>query len=129
MLTIVDYSEKAIAVIGTERGNAEQLQAMKAMKGKWNRGLTCGQGWVFSKRKNGEEVTKWVAMWNAAHPADAQPSAPQTPAPPKPQPTPAPQPSPEPTPQQPQPQAIKQAPAAVVIPMVDDADELEGAPF
>lgn len=120
MLTIVDYSEKAIAVIGTERGNAEQLQAMKAMKGKWNRGLTCGQGWVFSKRKNGEEVTKWVAMWNAAHPADAQP---QTPAPPKPQPTPAP--SPEPTPQ-----AVEQ-PAKVSIPLAEDAlmSELEGAPF
>jgi hypothetical protein len=126
MLTIVDYSEKAIAVIGTEKGNAEQLQAMKAMKGKWNRGLTCGQGWVFSKRKNGEEVTKWVAMWNAAHPAN---SAPQTPAPPKPQP--APQPSPEPTPQaveQPaQAQTIAPAPATISIPIIED--ELEGAPF
>ena len=125
MLTIVDYSEKAIAVIGTERGNAEQLQAMKAMKGKWNRGLTCGAGWVFSKRKNGEEVTKWVAMWNAAHPASAQP---QTPAPPKPQPTPAP--SPEPTPQaveQPAPQTITPAPATISIPIIED--ELEGAPF
>jgi hypothetical protein len=124
MLQIVDYSERAIAVIGTEKGNAEQLQAMKAMKGKWNRGLTCGQGWVFSKRKNGEEVTKWVAMWNAAHPANAQP---QTPAPPKPQP--APQPSPEPTPQaveQPA-QAQTIAPATISIPIIED--ELEGAPF
>lgn len=128
MLQIIDYSEKAIAVIGTERGNAEQLQAMKAMKGKWNRGLTCGQGWVFSKRKNGEEVTKWVAMWNAAHPADTQPQ----PSAPKPQPTPAPAPasSPEPTPQaveQPAPQTIAQAPATISIPIIED--ELEGAPF
>lgn len=124
MLTIVDYSEKAIAVIGTEKGNAEQLQAMKAMKGKWNRGLTCGQGWVFSKRKNGEEVTKWVAMWNAAHPADAQP---QTPAPPKPQPKPAPSPQPQPR-TEPTPQAVEQpAPATISIPIIED--ELEGAPF
>lgn len=113
MLQVIDYSERAIAVIGTERGNAEQLQAMKAMKGKWNRGLTCGQGWVFSKRKNGEEVAKWVAQYNATHTdAPSAPVQPQTPAP-----------------VQPAPQTIKQAPAAVVIPMVDDADELEGAPF
>jgi hypothetical protein len=71
MLQIIDYSEKAIAVIGTERGNIEQLTAMKSMKGKWNRGLTCGAGWVFSKRKSGEQVTKWVAQYNASHPAQA----------------------------------------------------------
>lgn len=69
MLQIIDYSEKAIAVIGTERGNIEQLTAMKFMKGKWNRGLSCGAGWVFSKRKSGEQVTMWVAQYNAAHPA------------------------------------------------------------
>lgn len=123
MLTIVDYSEKAIAVIGTERGNNEQLQAMKAMKGKWNRGLTCGAGWVFSKRKNGAEVAEWVLRYNAAHPADA----PQIPAPPKQQPTPAP--APQPSPEQ-TPQAVEQ-PAKVSIPIAEDAlmSELEGAPF
>lgn len=68
MLQVIDYSEKAIAVIGTERGNIEQLTAMKFMKGKWNRGLSCGAGWVFSKRKSGEQVTQWVAQYNAAHP-------------------------------------------------------------
>lgn len=69
MLQIIDYSQKAIAVVGTERGNIEQLQAMKAMKGKWNRGLTCGAGWVFSKRKYGAAVSAWVLRYNAAHPA------------------------------------------------------------
>ena len=69
MLQIIDYSEKAIAVIGTERGNIEQLTAMKSMKGKWNRGLTCGAGWVFSKRKSGAAVAAWVLRYNAAHPA------------------------------------------------------------
>ena len=68
MLQVIDYSEKAIAVIGTERGNIEQLTAMKFMKGKWNRGLSCGAGWIFSKRKSGEQVAKWVAQYNAAHP-------------------------------------------------------------
>jgi hypothetical protein len=125
MLQIVDYSERAIAVIGTEKGNQEQISALKSMKGKYNPSLRCGKGWVFSKAKNGEQVKAWVAMWNAAHPANAQP---QTPAPtPKPQPTPAPAPqsSPEPTPQ-----AVEQ-PAKVSIPLAEDAlmSELEGAPF
>ena len=132
MLQVIDYSERAIAVIGTEKGNQEQITALKGMKGKYNPSLRCGKGWVFSKAKNGEQVKAWVAMWNAAH-ADAQPSAPvqpQTPAPPKPQPTPAPSPQPQSCPEPtPQPQTINQAPKAVVIPMVDDADELEGAPF
>lgn len=116
MLQIIDYSAKAIAVIGTTREDKATIADMKAMKGKYNRGLKCGAGWVFSKAKNGEQVTAWVAKWNAAHP-DSAPVQPQTPAPA------------QPAPQQPQPQTIKQAPAAVVIPMVDDADELEGAPF
>jgi hypothetical protein len=124
MLQIIDYSERAIAVIGTEKGNQEQITALKGMKGKYNPSLRCGKGWVFSKAKNGEQVKAWVAMWNAAHPANAQP---QTPAPPKPQP--APQPSPEPTPQaveQPA-QAQTIAPATISIPIIED--ELEGAPF
>ena len=36
MLQVIDYSEKAIAVIGTERGNVEQIAAMKVLKGKYN---------------------------------------------------------------------------------------------
>jgi hypothetical protein len=109
MLQIIDYSERAIAVIGTEKGNQEQITALKGMKGKYNPSLRCGKGWVFSKAKNGEQVKAWVAMWNAAHPANAQP---QTPAPPKPQPA---------------PQTIQPAPATISIPIIED--ELEGAPF
>lgn len=114
MLQVIDYSERAIAVIGTTREDKATIADMKAMKGKYNRCLTCGAGWVFSKAKSGEQVTQYVAKWNAAH-ADAQPSAPVQPQ--------------TPAPVQPAPQTIKQAPASVVIPMVDDADELEGAPF
>jgi hypothetical protein len=125
MLQIIDYSEKAIAVIGTEKGNQEQITALKGMKGKYNPSLRCGKGWVFSKAKNGEQVTAWVAQWNAAHPANAQPQIPA----PTPKPQPAPQPSPEPTPQaveQPA-QAQTIAPATISIPIIED--ELEGAPF
>ena len=116
MLQIIDYSAKAIAVIGTTREDKATIADMKAMKGKYNPSLRCGKGWVFSKAKNGAEVAEWVLKYNAAHP-DSAPVQPQTTAPV------------QPAPQQPQPQTIKQAPAAVVIPMVDDADELEGAPF
>lgn len=125
MLQVIEYSERCVAVIGTSKDNMEQRAAMKSMKGKWNPNLkNVGGGWVFSKAKNGAEVAEWVLRYNAAHP-DSAPVQPQTPAPVQP----APKASPEPTPQQPQPQTIAQAPAAVVIPMVDDTDELEGAPF
>lgn len=109
MLQVIEYSERCVAVLGTSKDNMEQRAAMKSMKGKWNPNLkNVGGGWVFSKAKNGAEVAEWVLRYNAAHP-DSAPV--------------------QPTPQQPQPQTIKQAPKAVVIPMVDDADELEGAPF
>lgn len=116
MLQVIDYSERAIAVIGTTREDKATIADMKAMKGKYNRGLKCGAGWVFSKAKSGEQVTQYVAKWNAAH-TDSAPVQPK------------PQASPEPTQVQPAPQVIAPAPKAVVIPMVDDADELEGAPF
>lgn len=120
MLQVIDYTERSVAVIGTSKDNKQMIADMKAMRGSYNRGLTCGAGWIFSKAKHGEQVKDYVAKWNAAHPADAQP---QTPAPPKPQPTPAPQSSPEPTPQ-----AVEQpAPATISIPIIED--ELEGAPF
>lgn len=129
MLTIVDYSERCVAVIGTNKDNMEQRAAMKSMNGKWNPNLkNVGGGWVFSKRKNGAEVAAWVLKYNAAHPSSA-PVQPQTPAP-KPQPTPAPQTSPELAPQAEQPaQAQTIAPAAPTISIPIIEDELEGAPF
>lgn len=45
---IIDYSEKAIAVIGDTKGIKDQL---KKMGGRFNARLTCGAGWVFSKTK------------------------------------------------------------------------------
>lgn len=50
-LELVGYSEKAVAVIGDTKDYKEQL---KAMGGKFNSRLTCGPGWVFSRRKEAE---------------------------------------------------------------------------
>ena len=49
--TIVDYSEKAIAVTGDTRPIADKL---KEMGGRFNPRLSCGPGWIFSKRKEDE---------------------------------------------------------------------------
>ncbi len=53
-VNIVDYSPKAFAVIGDTKPIKEQL---KALGGSFNPRLTCGAGWIFSKKKL-EEVTK-----------------------------------------------------------------------
>ena len=50
-LELVGYSEKAVAVIGGTKDFKEQL---KAMGGRFNARLTCGPGWVFSRRKEAE---------------------------------------------------------------------------
>ena len=50
-LELVGYSEKAVAVIGGTKDFKEQL---KAMGGRFNPRLTCGPGWVFSRRKEAE---------------------------------------------------------------------------
>lgn len=45
---VVDYSEKAIVVVGETKPIKDSL---KEMGGRWNSHLTCGAGWVFSKAK------------------------------------------------------------------------------
>lgn len=47
-LEIVDYSEKAFAVIGNTKEIKEEL---KRIGGRFNARLTCGAGWIFSKSK------------------------------------------------------------------------------
>ena len=47
-LQIIDYSEKAIAVIGETRAIKETL---KTLGGRFNSHLSCGAGWIFSKTK------------------------------------------------------------------------------
>lgn len=48
---IIDYSEKALAVVGNTRPIADTL---KALGGRFNARLSCGAGWIFSKRKEAE---------------------------------------------------------------------------
>lgn len=50
-LRIVDYSEKAVAIIGDTKAMKDLL---KSMGGRFNARLTCGAGWVFSKKKTYE---------------------------------------------------------------------------
>lgn len=47
-LQIIDYSEKAIAVVGDTRAIKDTL---KTLGGRFNAHLTCGAGWIFSKSK------------------------------------------------------------------------------
>lgn len=49
--SIIDYSEKAIAVTGETRRFAAEL---KRLGGRFNSRLSCGPGWIFSKRKEAE---------------------------------------------------------------------------
>jgi hypothetical protein len=50
-LQIVDYSEKAVAIIGNTRDYVEKL---KELGGRFNGKLKCGAGWVFSKKREPE---------------------------------------------------------------------------
>ena len=51
-LRLVDYSEKAVAVVGDTKAVKELL---KSMGGRFNSHLSCGAGWIFSK-KNVDEL-------------------------------------------------------------------------
>lgn len=44
---IVDYSEKAFAVVGETKSIKDDL---KLLGGKFNNFLSCGPGWIFSKK-------------------------------------------------------------------------------
>lgn len=47
MLQLIQYSEKAVAIIGNTRDHKE---ALKKMGGRFNANLTCGAGWIFPKK-------------------------------------------------------------------------------
>lgn len=47
-LQIIDYSEKAIAIVGDTRAIKDTL---KTLGGRFNSHLSCGAGWIFSKSK------------------------------------------------------------------------------
>lgn len=54
-LQLVDYSEKAIAVIGETKNYKDTL---KSLGGRFNFNLTCGAGWIFPKSKATEIKNK-----------------------------------------------------------------------
>lgn len=54
-LQLVDYSEKAIAVIGETKNYKDTL---KSLGGRFNFNLTCGAGWIFPKSKANEIKNK-----------------------------------------------------------------------
>lgn len=57
-LSYVDYSEKAFAIIGDTKPVKDTL---KELGGRFNPRLTCGAGWIFSK-KNEKEVRKALSI-------------------------------------------------------------------
>ena len=58
-LKIIDYSEKAIAVIGE---TARFRDKLKELGGRFAPGLSCGQGWIFPKTKR-KPVEEFVASF------------------------------------------------------------------
>lgn len=75
---MVDYSEKAFAIIGETKAIKEDL---KRLGGKFNKYLSCGPGWIFSK-KSIDAVTAFLSADNlpeAVTPSEAA-SGPETPA-------------------------------------------------
>ena len=87
-IKVIDYSEKAIAVIGNTKPIKDKLSAAG---GKFNPRLTCGPGWIFSKKRIEQvkavlmEATAPQVQTNAAEdthtqepaPAEEQRSAPE----------------------------------------------------
>ena len=47
-LRIIHYSDKCVVVVGNTKANKERL---RAIGGKYNAWLKCGEGWVFPKNK------------------------------------------------------------------------------
>ncbi len=73
-INIVDYSEKAFAVVGDTKPIKDQL---KALGGKFNFRLTCGAGWIFPKTKLAEVTKALSGEGNEPTPEPEQPNEPQ----------------------------------------------------
>lgn len=55
-IKLIEYSEKCLAVIGETKQFKESL---KELGGRYAPGLTCGPGWIFSKKRR-KQVEKFV---------------------------------------------------------------------
>jgi len=54
-IKVIDYSDKAIALIGDTKAIKDELLQIG---GKYNKFLKCGAGWIFSKARHGEAVNE-----------------------------------------------------------------------
>ena len=54
-IRLIDYSEKAFAIIGETK---EIKETLKSLGGRYNPHLNCGAGWIFSKKKEQEVRAK-----------------------------------------------------------------------
>ena len=54
-IKLIDYSEKAIAIV---RETTEIKDTLKSLGGRYNPHLSCGAGWIFSKKKEQEVRAK-----------------------------------------------------------------------
>lgn len=69
-INIIDYSEKAFAVIGTPEDLKALQPKMYELGGKYNKYLKCGAGYIFSKKKL-DEVTKALSEETAPEPTQS----------------------------------------------------------
>jgi hypothetical protein len=69
-LTIVDYSDKAFAVIGDTKAVKDDL---KKLGGRFNGKLSCGAGWIFSNKMR-EAVEKFISSGNVTE-RESKPSS------------------------------------------------------
>ena len=61
-INIIDYSERAFAVVGDTKAVKD---ALKKMGGSFNSKLSCGAGWIFSNKKR-EEVERFIQSGEVA---------------------------------------------------------------
>jgi len=73
-INIVDYSEKAFAVIGTPEDLKALQPKMYELGGKYNKYLKCGAGYIFSKKKL-DEVTAALSSEETTEPEPLRPIA------------------------------------------------------
>lgn len=70
MLQIIDYSDKALAVVGDTRPVKDGL---KNLGGRFNSSLSCGAGWVFPKSAE-RPLREFVERCDGAAPVAAAPA-------------------------------------------------------
>ena len=68
-IQVVDYSEKAIAVIGETKQHKDKL---KELGGSFNPRLSCGAGWIFSKKRLEDVKAYFLSLKTAEQDNDIQ---------------------------------------------------------